>query len=120
VRLDRLADEPVEQVVYADPRESRPAEISDEQHDQFVGVLHESPKAVSYDAPVWSAPLARYYISEEFDVEYCERYVRRFISEAGLSSGQHGWNSTDLEREPKKSGKKDSKTPTIWTTTTPS
>jgi hypothetical protein len=57
-RLNRLADEPVEQVVYDDQREGRPTELSDEQHEQFVGALHDSPEEVGYDAPAWSAPLA--------------------------------------------------------------
>jgi transposase len=30
-------------------------------------------------------PLARHYLREEFDVEYCERHVRRLMSEVGLS-----------------------------------
>ena len=85
-RLDRLANEPVEQVVYDDPREGRPTELSDEQHKRFVKVLHDLPEEVGLDAPAWSVPLARHYLSEEFDVEYCERHVRRLMSEAGLST----------------------------------
>ena len=75
VRLDRRADEPVEQVVYNDQREGRPTELSDEQHEQFVETLHDSPEEVGYDAPAWSVPLARHYLSEEFNVEHCERHV---------------------------------------------
>jgi transposase len=83
--VGRLADEPVEQVAYDDPREGRPTELSDEQHKRFVKVLHDSPEGVGLDAPAWSVPLARHYLAEEFDVEYCERHVRRLMSEAGLS-----------------------------------
>ena len=84
-RLERLADEPFEEVVYDKPREGRPSELSDKEHDQFVEALHDSPEEVGYDAPAWTVPLARHYLSEEFGVEYCERHVRRLISEAGLS-----------------------------------
>ena len=53
-RFDRLADEPVEQVVYDDQREGRPTEFSSEEHDRFVEALHESPGEVGYDASAWS------------------------------------------------------------------
>nr|WP_256290567.1 IS630 family transposase [Halobellus inordinatus] len=84
-RLERLADEPFEEVVYDEPREGRPSELSEQEYDQFVEVLHDSPEEVGLDAPAWSVPLARHYLAEEFGVEYCERYVRRLMSEAGLS-----------------------------------
>ena len=84
-RLERLADEPFEEVVYDEHRSGRPSELSDEQHDKFVEALHESPEEVGLDAPAWSVPLARHYLAKEFDVEYCERHVRRLMSEAGLS-----------------------------------
>jgi transposase-like protein len=50
-RLERLADEPFEEVVYDKPREGRPAELADEAYDQFVEALHESPEEVGVDAP---------------------------------------------------------------------
>ena len=84
-RFERLADEPFEEVVYDEHRSGRPSELSDEQHERFVKVLHELPEEVGLDAPAWSVPLVRHYLSEEFDVEYCERHVRRLLSEAGLS-----------------------------------
>jgi transposase len=45
-RLERLADEPFEEVVYNKPREGRPTELSEEEHEQFVEALHESPEEV--------------------------------------------------------------------------
>jgi len=84
-RLERLADEPFESVVYDEPREGRPSELSNEEYDQFVEALHDSPKKAGVDAPAWSVPLARHYLFEEFGVEYYERHVRRLMSEAGLS-----------------------------------
>jgi len=84
-RLERLADEPFEEVVYDEHRSRRPSELSDQEYEQFVESLHEPPEEVGLDGPAWSVPLARHYLSEEFDVEYCERHVRRLMSEAGLS-----------------------------------
>ena len=119
--VGRLADEPVEQVVCDDPREGRPAELSDEQHDQFVEVLHDSPEEVGLDAPAWSVPLARHYLSEEFDVGYCERHVRRLMSEAGLScktARPEFYKSDERAQEAWQEGFK--KSATTWTTNTPS
>lgn len=73
-------------MVYDKPRSGRPSELSDEEYDQFVEILHNSPEEVGFDAPAWSVPLARAYLSEAFDVDYCDRHVRRLMSEAGLSS----------------------------------
>ena len=88
-RLERLADEPFEEVVYDEPREGRPSELSDEEYDQFVDALHDPPKDVGLDAPAWSVSLARHYLSEEFGVKYCELHVRRLMSEAGLSCNEY-------------------------------
>ena len=81
-RLERLADEPFEEVVYDEHRSGRPSELSDEQYDQFVETLHASPEEAGLDAPAWSVPLARHYLAEEFDVEYCERHVQRLMSDS--------------------------------------
>ena len=119
--VGRLADEPVEQVVYDDPREGRPSKLSDEQHDQFVEVLHDSPEEVGLDAPAWSVPLARHYLSKEFDVEYCERHVRRLMSEAGLSwktAQPEFYKSDERTQDAWQEGFK--KSATTWTTNTPS
>jgi hypothetical protein len=48
-RLERLADEPSEEVVYDKPREDRLAEFSEEQHEQVVEALHEFPEEIGSD-----------------------------------------------------------------------
>jgi transposase len=84
-RLERLADEPFEEVVYDEPRPGRPAKLTEQEHEHFVEVLHDKPEEVGIDAPAWTVPLARQYLREEFDVEFSKRHVRRLMSEAGLS-----------------------------------
>ena len=91
-RLERLETEPFEDVVYDEPRSGRPTELSDREHDRFVAVLHDPPTDVGIDAPAWTVALASSYLSAEFDVDYCDRHVRRLLTEAGLS-----W--TDVRRE---------------------
>jgi len=118
-RLERLADEPFEDVVYDEHRSGRPSALSDAEYDQFVEVLHVSPEAVGLDAPAWSVPLARHYLIEEFDVEYCERHVRRLMSEAGLSwktARPEYYKSDKRAQEAWQEGFK--KSATTWTTNT--
>ena len=118
-RLERLADEPFEQVVYDQPRSGRPTQLSDAEHEQFVKTLHESPREVGIDAPAWSVSLASKYLTEEFDVDHCDRHVRRLMSEAGLS-----WKTVRLEYYKSDEGAQEAfqnrfkKRRTIWATST--
>ena len=118
-RLERLETEPFENVVYDEPRSGRPSELSEGEHERFVDVLHESPEEVGIDAPAWSVPLASEYLSEEFDVDYCDRHVRRLMTEAGLSwktARPEYYKSDERAQEAFRDGFK--KRRTIWTTST--
>jgi transposase len=84
-RLERLNDEPFEDVVYDEPRSRRPSKLSESEHQRFVDDLHEPPEETGLDARAWMVPLAHHYLNQEFDVEYCDRHVRRLMTEAGLS-----------------------------------
>lgn len=84
-RLERLADEPFEEVVYDADRSGRPSKLTDEQQKQVIEVLYRPPIKVDVDAPAWTPALAQEYIADEFDVEYHIRTVRRLMHAAGLS-----------------------------------
>jgi transposase len=118
-RLERLADEPFEQVVYDEQRDGRPTELSDHEYDQFVEALHKSPEKAGFDAPAWSVPLASAYLRDRFDVEYCDRHVRRLMTEAGLSwktARPEYYKSDERAQEAWQEGFK--KSATTWTTNT--
>lgn len=120
-RLERLATEPVEQVVYDEQRDGRPTELSANEYEHFVQILHRSPEAVGIDAPAWSVPLAKQYIREAFDVDYSERHVRRLLTEAGLSwkrARPEFYTSDDGAQNVGQDGFEQSAT--IWTTETQS
>ena len=118
-RLERLETEPFEDVVYDEPRSGRPSELSDQEHERFVDVLHESPEEVGLDAPAWSVPLDSNYLTEEFDVDYCDRHVRRLLTEAGLSrqTARPQYVSAD-ERAQEAFQEGFKKSYPIWTTST--
>ena len=118
-RLERLETEPFDEVVYDEPRSGRPSELSEQEHERFVDALHESPEEVGIDAPAWSVPLASKYLTEEFDVDYCDRHVRRLLTEAGLSwktARPDYYKSDERAQEAFQNGFK--KSSTTWTTNT--
>lgn len=84
-RLERLETEPFEDVVYDEPRSGRPTELPEQEYERLVDVLHESPGEVGIDAPAWSVSIASNYLSEEFNVDYCDRHVQRLMTKAELS-----------------------------------
>jgi transposase len=83
--LDRFREEPIEQAPYDDPRSGRPAKLTDEQKDELVADLHESPEDFGYDRQVWFPLLVYHHLQEKFDVEYSLVHIRRMMREAGLS-----------------------------------
>lgn len=118
-RLERLETEPFEDVVYDDPRSGRPAELSDAEYERFVEVLHEPPEEIGIDARAWTVPLAQNYLKDRFDVEYCDRHIRRLLTEAGLSrqtARPQYVTADDRAQEAFREGFK--KSYPIWTTST--
>jgi len=120
--LKRLeTDESLERAVSDDKRTGRKRKLSESQQEKFEDTVHNPPEEVGIDAPAWSVPLARYYLAEEFDVEYCERHVRRLMSEAGLSwktARPEYFKSDERAQEAWQEGFK--KSSTVWTINTQS
>lgn len=84
-RLDRLAEEPLEDVVYDDRRSGRPSALDPAERDRFVAAVQDGPRAAGFDAEAWTVSLVETYLDAAFDVEYSPRHVRRLLREAGLS-----------------------------------
>ena len=84
-RLERLADEPVEEVIYDAERPGRPAKLTPREWDELGSILDESPGEVGIDAPQWTPRLVQLLIEETFAVEYSRRHVRALLTEAGFS-----------------------------------
>jgi transposase len=84
-RLERLAEEPFEDVIYDADRPGRPTKLNVEQWDEFVSILEESPTEVGIDAPYWSPNLVQIFIGEEYGVEYSRRHIRELLNRAGFT-----------------------------------
>lgn len=83
-RLERLDREPLEDVVYDDPRPGRPAKLSAEQRERLASTLRNPPNEAGLDEPEWTSPLVRAFIEEEFGVAYSLRHVRTLVDDVGL------------------------------------
>lgn len=93
-RLERLSEEPLEEVVYDDERPGRPSKLDSSQQKQLAEVLKKPPKEAGYKAPEWTPKLAQAYIEEMFHVEYTLSYVREILHEAGVS-----WNTSQTRSQ---------------------
>jgi len=107
-RLERLEDEPFEDVLFDEPRSGRPPKLPDDRKEQFEAALEGSPDEVGLDGDAWTVALASRYLEKTFDVEYSDRHVRRLLREAGLS-----WKSPDESDED--DGSVPDRRRTIWT-----
>lgn len=88
-RLERLDEEPLEEVIYDEERPGRPSKLNASQKRQLEEVLNKPPAAAGYDTSEWTPLLTRTYIEETFGVEYTLSHVRELMHEAGVS-----WNKT--------------------------
>ncbi|MFB6153644.1 MAG: transposase [Halodesulfurarchaeum sp.] len=86
-RLERLDEEPLEDVIYDDDRPGRPSKLDDDQRAQLRKALSDPPTAAGFDANTWSPKLVRSFIADAFDVDYCLSYVRQLINEIQASGG---------------------------------
>ena len=84
-RLDRLEDEPFEDVLHDAPRSGRPRKLSSEEWEELVRILERSPDDVGIDAPNWTPKLVRQFIEEAFDTEYSRRHVQDLLHELGYT-----------------------------------
>ena len=90
-RLERLETEPFEAVVYDEPREGRPTELSDKQHEQFVEALNDPPEEAGYDAPAWTVGVATL-------IHVKKSKARRHISRGAVRSGSQSGGTPDYRR----------------------
>lgn len=86
-RLERLEEEPYEDVVYDAPRPGRPTALDDEQREHLQETLSNPPDEAGIDEPEWTPTLVQQYIDETFGVSYHVRHVRRLLDELDTFRG---------------------------------
>lgn len=86
VWLDRFEDRSLDAAIYDESKPGRPPKLSDEEFDELVAVLHDSPEKSGYEGiQAWTPKFVQHWLATHFDVDYTLRHVRRLMDEAGLS-----------------------------------
>ncbi|ERJ05596.1 hypothetical protein HLRTI_002406 [Halorhabdus tiamatea SARL4B] len=99
-RLERLEEEPLEDVIYDEKRPGRPSKLDDDERDRLEAVLDASPTVVGYDAVMWTPKLLQRYIEDTFDVEYSLSYVRELMHENDVTWRTADRSDTDQALQP--------------------
>ena len=84
-RLERLETEPFDEVIYDADRPGRPSKLSENEWEQLLSILDESPDEVGIDAPHWSPRRVQVFLEDEFDVTYSRRHIRELLHQAGFT-----------------------------------
>lgn len=84
--LDRFEERGLEGALEDDTPPGRSARLSGDDRTRFEAAVERPPTESGFDAPSWTASLAREYLREQFDVEYSPRHVRRLLAEADAAT----------------------------------
>lgn len=82
-RLEKLENNDLEDVIYDDSRTGRPRKLNEEQWDELVTILDNSPEDVGIDAPSWTPKLVQMHIRDSYNIEYSLRHIRELLNRAG-------------------------------------
>lgn len=66
-------------------RTGRPPALSDHQRQKLADILDSGPVAYGFTTGVWTSPMVRRVIEEEFSVAYHPAHVSRILHEIGFS-----------------------------------
>ena len=71
--------------LYEGSRPGRPSALSPDEIETLCGIIDSGPVAYGLDTGVWTSPLIRDVIVDEFRVKYHEGHVRKLLKEFGFS-----------------------------------
>jgi len=71
--------------LYEGHRSGRPSALSADEIETLCGIIDSGPVAYGLDTGVWTSPLIRDVIVEEFGVKYHEGHVRKLLKGFGFS-----------------------------------
>lgn len=66
-------------------RSGRPPGLSDHQKQEIADILDSGPVAYGFNTGVWTSPMVRRVIEEEFSITYHPAHVSRILHEIGFS-----------------------------------
>lgn len=71
--------------LYEGERPGRPSALSFGEMETLCGIIDSGPVAYGLDTGVWTSPVIRDVIVEEFGVKYHEGHVRKLLKQFGFS-----------------------------------
>lgn len=80
-RLERLADEPVADVVYDADRPGRPPKLTPTQRERLSRDLASSPRSAGFEADEWTPELLGRHVRDRYDTDYSLRHLRDLLGE---------------------------------------
>ena len=86
--------------LYSKPRSGRPKKLSDAQSLQLCDIIDSGPVAYGLPTGVWTSPLIRDVILEEFGIRYHAAHVRKLLNKFGFSvqRPRHPLVNADVEK----------------------
>ena len=81
----RQSDKHQEQGLLEGHRCGRPAGLTPHQRQQLQDILDSGPLAYGFETGIWTSPVIRRVIEEEFGVKYHPGHVRRLLKQLGYS-----------------------------------
>lgn len=83
--LSRFEDRPLDDAPFDEHRGGRPRKLTEQEQEQLVAELQDSPQEVGFEQQAWFPRLVYHHLQSEYGVEYSLRHIRRLMREAGLS-----------------------------------
>ena len=71
--------------LYEGHRSGRPSGLSPKEREKLCDILDSGPVAYGLDTGIWTSPLIRQIIAEEFGCQYHPGHVRKLLKEFGYS-----------------------------------
>ena len=71
--------------LWEEHRSGRPSGLSPEEREKLCDILDSGPTAYGLETGIWTSPLVRHIIAEEFEQQYHAGHVRKLLQQLGYS-----------------------------------
>jgi transposase len=66
-------------------RSGRPPRLANDDHEKLADIIESGPLAYGLETGVWTSPIIRYVIENEFNIQYHPGHIRKLIKQLGFS-----------------------------------
>lgn len=79
--VDRFESKSLQEAPMDEDRTGAPSALSENQREEVLSTLRESPKEVGIDETTWSGHLVQQWIEKKYGVTFSRRHAQRFLSQ---------------------------------------